>query len=131
MSAGQSIPKLILWNTESNSREDGLEPRHLKNCLLGDDVQDVQDVHHLACVASQQGSKVDLGNELPIKALLPGREHQRHFQDWSHQASHFQPIKVLLLGREHQGYFQDRLIIRSNKAEFRCRSRLGGLSSLS
>ena len=122
MSAGQSFPKLILWNTESNSGQDGLEPRHLNNCLLGDDVQDV---HHLACIASQQGSKVDLGNELPIKALLPGREHQRHSQDRSHQAYHFQP------DREYKGHFQDQLVIRSNQAKFRCRSTLCGLSSLS
>ena len=31
MSAGQSFPKLILWNTECNSCEDSLEPRHLKD----------------------------------------------------------------------------------------------------
>ena len=128
MSAGQSVPKFILWNTESNSGQDGLEPRHLNNCLLGDDVQDVP---HLACIASKQGSKVDLGNELPIKALLSCREHQRHFQYQSQQAYHIQPIKVLLLGREHQGHFQDRLIIRSNQAKFRCRAILCGLSSLS
>ena len=101
MSAGQSVPKFILWNTESNSGQDGLEPHHLKNCLLSDDVQDV---HHLACIASQQGSKVDLGNELPIKALLPGREHQGHFQ----------------------GGFN-----RSNQTKLSSRSRLGGSSSLS